>query len=102
MNEVTVSDNPSAHRYEAMMDGELAAFADYESQAGALLLPHTEVLPKFEGKGVASKLAKFVLADARSRGLQVIPACEFMAGYIRKHPEYLDLVSAESRSTYKL
>lgn len=102
MNQITVSDNPAAQRYEAVMDGEVAAFADYEVQADAVLFPHTEVLPRFEGKGVASKLATFALADVRAKGLQVIPACEFIAGYIRKHPEYLDLVSGESRDTYKL
>lgn len=85
-----------------MMAGEVAAFADYEMQADGVRFSHTEVLPKFEGKGVASKLAKFSLADVRAKGLQVIPACDFIAGYIGKHPEYLDLVSEESRNTYKL
>jgi predicted GNAT family acetyltransferase len=29
---------------------------------------------------------------ARTQGLQVVPLCSFIAGYIRKHPEYQDLV----------
>jgi uncharacterized protein len=29
---------------------------------------------------------------ARSRGLKVVPRCSFVAGYLRRHPEYQDLV----------
>jgi uncharacterized protein len=35
------------------------------------------------------------LDDIRSRGLQVVPLCPFVAAYIRRHPEYEDLVTRE-------
>ena len=33
------------------------------------------------------------LDEARSRGLRVVPTCPYVASYIRKHPEYADLVA---------
>jgi len=34
------------------------------------------------------------LDASRAAGLKVRPECPFFAAYIRKHPEYQDLVSA--------
>ncbi|MES3000024.1 MAG: GNAT family N-acetyltransferase [Pseudomonadota bacterium] len=95
-----ITDNPSAHRYELRVDGEVAAHCEYNVLKDALLFTHTEVLPRFEGKGLASRLIAFALDDVRQRGLHAIPVCPFVAGFIRKHPEYLDLVSEESRRAF--
>jgi hypothetical protein len=83
--------NEATHRFEATLDGEVA-FAEYQLSPNAILLPHTVVPPAFEGKGVGSGLAKAALGYARDHGLMVRPACPFIAGYIKKHAEYQDLV----------
>jgi predicted GNAT family acetyltransferase len=103
MDDIQFTDNPGQHRFEVSKGGDVAGYAEYNLLTGAILLTHTEVMPKFEGQGIGSKLAKGVLAEVRKRGLNVIPQCTFMAGYIRKHPaEYLDLVKAEHRKAYNL
>lgn len=101
-DDITLADNPSAHRFELRKGGEVAAFAEYNLLKDAVLFTHTEVLPAFEGQGLGSKLAKFALDDVRARGLHAIPQCPFIAGFIRKRPEYLDLVKAEHRAAYQL
>jgi uncharacterized protein len=88
----TILNNTAEQRYELCQNGMLAGYAEYKLQPGAITLTHTEVLKEFEGQGVASKLATAVLDDARKRALKVVPECPFMAGYIRKHAEYQDLV----------
>jgi uncharacterized protein len=93
-------DNPAKHRFELLVDGEPAAWAEYNELKGSLLFTHTEVQPAYEGKGFGSKLVKFALDEVRKRGLHAIPSCRFVAGYIGKHPEYLDLVSEESRRAF--
>jgi predicted GNAT family acetyltransferase len=100
MSNVAIHDNPAAHRFELTVDGTLAAFAEYNLLKQGLLFTHTEVLPAYEGQGLGSKLARFALDAVRERGVQAIPACKFIAGYIRKHPEYLDLVPQESRRAF--
>lgn len=38
-------------------------------------------------------LARGVLDDIRSRGLSVIAECEFIAGFVKKHQAYADLLA---------
>jgi predicted GNAT family acetyltransferase len=99
---VEVADNPGESRFEITCDGELAGFAAYKRQPGVISFSHTEVDDKFEGRGLGSKLAKAVLDAAREEGLDVLPFCPFIAGWIGKHPEYLDLVPADQRERFKL
>lgn len=99
---LTFSTNADAYRYEAHIGGELAGYAEFNSLTDALLFTHTEVLPAFEGKGVGSGLARHVLDDARRQGKQVIPVCPFIAGHIRKHREYADLVRADVQRAFKI
>ena len=93
-----VSNNEAEQRYEVHVDGELAGFADYRVQPGTIAFPHTEVDPAHQGQGLAGMLAKMALDDARQQGLRVRPQCSFFATYIRRHPEYADLVDASSAS----
>lgn len=99
---LALTDNAAAHRYEIHVAGTLAGFAEYNELKGARMFTHTEVLPAFESQGIGSKLAKFALDDVRDRGLQVVPVCQFIAGYIRRHPQYMDLLSPESRRAFKV
>jgi predicted GNAT family acetyltransferase len=32
---------------------------------------------------------------ARDKQLRVVPLCPFVAGYLRRHPEYQDLLSSD-------
>ncbi|HEY8358349.1 MAG TPA: GNAT family N-acetyltransferase [Ramlibacter sp.] len=100
MSTVDTQDNPAAHRFELTVDGGLAAYAEYNVLQHGLLFTHTEVLPAYEGQGHGSRLAHFALDQVRARGLQAIPVCKFIAGFIRKHPEYLDLVPEDSRRAF--
>jgi predicted GNAT family acetyltransferase len=87
-------DAPDHHRYELRAGGQLVGFIDYRQHGDVIRLIHTEVPPEFGGQGHASTLARSALDDARARGLAVRPDCPYVASYIRKHPEYADLVAA--------
>jgi uncharacterized protein len=95
--ETRVVDNPEWHRYELQVDGAVAGFALYRRQPGVVTFTHTEIDPASEGQGLGSALARSALAQIRDRGEQVVPLCPFIAAYIRRHPEYLDLVVPERR-----
>jgi predicted GNAT family acetyltransferase len=49
-------------------------------------------LPSLENKGLGARLVAGALDDIRARGLRVVPFCPFVRAYIRRHPEYADLV----------
>ena len=102
MTEPRFTHNTALHRYEAALDGELAAYAEYNLLSGAIMFTHTEVLPAHEGKGLGSAIARHVLDAARTQQLHVIPVCQFIAGYIRKHREYVDLVQPHVQQAFKI
>jgi uncharacterized protein len=87
-----VRDNPDKSRFEVYEDGELAGFAVYRHRPGRMIFVHTEIDPRFEGRGLASQLAVASLDVVRATGDKVVPLCPFYAGFIDKHPEYQDLV----------
>ncbi|MDI2126367.1 GNAT family N-acetyltransferase [Yinghuangia seranimata] len=89
-----VTDVPDASRYEARVDGEVAGVAEYIRTPELIAFVHTEVDPKFEGRGIGGALVRTSLDAARADGLKVLPTCPFYAGWIGKHPEYQDLVYA--------
>ena len=87
-----VAHNPGARRYEVRV-GLFLAVADYEIQGAHMILTHTLVPPELRGQGIAEKLVRAALADARAGGLKVVPACSYVARFIAQHPEFSDLTS---------
>lgn len=98
----TITDQDAAGRYEAHVDGVLAGFADRSRGDGTMVLPHTVVEPRFQGQGIAADLVRRALDDARADGLSVAPVCSYVADYLRRHPDDLDLVPEADRSRYGL
>jgi uncharacterized protein len=93
--DVEVIDNPEELRYEAREGGELVGEIRYRREPGIVVLVHTDVAPSAEGSGVGSRLVRGALDDIRARGLRVVPLCPFVAGFMRRHPEYADLVTRD-------
>jgi uncharacterized protein len=99
---IEVKDHPEADRYEVHVDGALAGFAEYQRVPGRISFTHTEVDPAFGGRGLAGRLARFSLDEAREAGLEVLPFCPFYRGWIQKHPDYRDLVPEDRRAEFDL
>ncbi|MFE7795866.1 GNAT family N-acetyltransferase [Streptomyces sp. NPDC057460] len=107
--EPQVVDGPEKSRYVVLAgdDGtETAGFAEYFLSEGEpeteIAFIHTEIDPRFAGRGLGGLLARGALDDARTRGLHVLPYCPFIRGWIRKHPEYTDLVPEPHRARFGL
>jgi len=86
-----VIDNAIGRRFEMMVDDEVS-FVDYRKDDGRLVLLHAEVPPALEGRGIGKTLVRGVLDEARKHGVKVVPLCGFVAAFIKRNPEYLDLV----------
>ena len=91
-DQVGVVDNPAQLRYELRLGDVLAGYLAYRAEPGTLVLVHTDVDPAYEGRGLGSRLIGGALDDIRARGLLMVPLCPFVAAYVRRHPEYADLV----------
>lgn len=85
-DELTVTRNDEAQRYEIHVGDELGGFLEFEpADARRTDLPHTEVDPAFKGRGLGSTLAREALSDLARRGDTVIPSCPFVAHYLGEH-----------------
>ena len=95
MGDVVITDNRASGRFEALVGGALAGYAEYRDRPGHRVLTHTVVDPAFEGQGVGSALARNAVDRARADGVGIVPACPFVHAWIDRHPEYADLVVAD-------
>jgi predicted GNAT family acetyltransferase len=94
--EVRVIDNPQESRYELWDGATLVGFIAYRVEPGTFELVHTEVDPAFRGRGLGSRLVAEALDDLRVRGAKLVPLCPFVTAFIRRHPEYSELVVADA------
>lgn len=94
MADIAVRNNPGESRFEVTVDGEFAGVMDYRIDNGQVLLPRVEVLPEFRGGGVASTLVQQGMNTIRAEGWgTVVPLCPYAETWIRRHPDYHDLVT---------
>jgi uncharacterized protein len=93
-SELRVTDNTDDQRYEAHIGCDLVGYLTYEQKTGQIVLLHTEVDRSVKGKGVGSRLVAAALDDIRSRGLSTRILCPFVRAYVRRHPEYSDLMAS--------
>jgi len=89
---MTVVNNTAFNRFELEKNGELAVLEYSIPKEDVLLLSHTEVPESMSGQGVGSALAKQSLEMIKSAGWKMIPVCPFIISYIKRHPEYQELV----------
>jgi hypothetical protein len=94
--ERTVRENREAGRYE-LRDGEQVAFLDYRRAGESVVLAYVETPVALRGRGLAGILTRHALEAARAAGLRVVPQCPFVCDYIRKHPEFEELVATPPR-----
>lgn len=86
-----IKNNVELKRYELTVDGETAVVT-YNLSEPNLMITETLVPVALEGRGIASRLAKHVLADAAERELLLLPVCTFFSAYLKKHPEHAPAV----------
>lgn len=90
--ETQVRHNAAQFRFEADVDGHLCVL-DYALDGNTMTITHTGVPPAVGGRGIAAELTRVALDSARAQGWTVVPACSYAAAYMRRHPQYEDLLA---------
>jgi len=87
-----ITHNREKQRFELQVDEHKAMVKYNLVQPDVWSLNHTFVPRQLEGRGIGSELVRQVLAHCRNHGIRIIPVCPFIEAYIRRHPEWSDLV----------
>ncbi len=87
----------AASTYRLLDAGEELSRADYAPTDGTdgpvLVFHHTFTQPRHRDHGYAAETVRGALDDVRARGQRIVASCWFVAGFIREHPEYADLLT---------
>ncbi len=88
----TTTVSKDADRFTIAVDGTPAGYAEFADRDGRRTFPHTEVDDAFQGRGLATILIGDALQQTRDAGLRIVPVCPMVAAYVKKHPEFDDVV----------
>lgn len=84
-------DNADKRQYEFHVGTEIPRL-EYIRAKDKIYLTHTEVPQSLSGKGIGSALIGAALEDIRRQDLTLIPLCPFVALYLKRNPEWKQLV----------
>jgi predicted GNAT family acetyltransferase len=88
----TVRHYPERRRFETTVDGHDCEI-DYRLADGVMTITHTGVPAPVEGRGIAAEMTRFALDTARTNGWKVVPACSYAVAFLRRNPEFHDLLA---------
>lgn len=88
-----IKNNEQTSQYETTVDGRVAYVAYDREDPDRLVLTHTIVPDELSGRGIAGELVRHALDEARAQNRKIVPQCSYVAAYIKRHPEYQDLVT---------
>jgi hypothetical protein len=89
-----IRNNEQESRFETTIDGSVA-FAEYDlEEPNRIVFTHTIVPDELSGRGIAGEIVKHALDHARDQKLTVVPQCSYVAAWIKRHPEYGDLLAS--------
>lgn len=94
MSEVTITrhEGNGSGEYHAHVEGsDHIGRLTWVERGGVRIADHTLVPPAIGGRGVAGKLVKALIEDARAQGFKVRPDCSYVEAKFDEHPEWADL-----------
>lgn len=88
-----IRNNEENSQFETTVD-EAVAYAAYDLEdPDRIVFTHTVVPESLSGRGIAAELVKRGLQHARERNLRVVPQCAYVSSFIKRNPEYQDLLA---------
>jgi predicted GNAT family acetyltransferase len=97
-----VRNNTALERFELTADGQPAGYIEYQDTGDERALVHTEIYPRFEGRGLANTLVDAALDSSRDQGFSVLPMCPVVLHFITTHPDYIAYVPQRARELFGL
>lgn len=88
-----ITHNEEKHRFEANQDGHPASI-EYQLLGKEVMNIYQSTVPEPAGTGnLGPAMMKEALDFARRNHYKVLATCPFAQAYLRKHPDYRDILS---------
>lgn len=81
----------TGERYEMDESGH-TSYADYRKTGDRLYIDYVFSPVPLRGSGASGRLMAALSAEARDQGLKITPICGYAAAWLRRSPEFHDLV----------
>ncbi|MCQ0111251.1 hypothetical protein SAMN04487906_0674 [Zhouia amylolytica] len=91
MNDVSITDNDFLRQFETTTDGVLAKI-EYALQERKIFLTKMVIPEEVTDVAFKDNFIKAVLKHIEEQNLKVVPTAPEIAGFLRKHKEYKDLL----------
>ncbi len=91
MNEVVINDNDFLRQFETQIDGKLAKI-EYASQDRKIFLTKLVIPEDVSEPEFKDEFIKSVLRLIEEKNMSVVPTSPQIAGFLRKHKEFKDLL----------
>ncbi len=88
----SIQHDSAARRFSTRVDG-VDCLLQYSYAESVMTITHTEVPPAVGGRGIAGTLMQAAVEVARENEWRVAPACSYAAGWMKRHPEYAELLA---------
>ncbi|HET7558110.1 MAG TPA: GNAT family N-acetyltransferase [Rhodanobacteraceae bacterium] len=88
---LNIHHDSAAREFTVEVDGYVGVL-NYDLRGDTMTVTHTLVPEAIGGRGIAAELMRVALETARAEGWKVVPMCSYAAVYMRRHPEYADLL----------
>lgn len=77
-------------------DGNMVAEITYTvKHPHKMIIDHTEVAEKLQGKNIGQQLVESVVEQARAEGRKIIPVCTFAKAIMERKKEFGDVLSED-------
>lgn len=93
--------NNTVNQQFEVREGDYLAVLQYRIRGENMYFLHTGVPKEIGNKGIAAALAKHGLDYARRHAFKIVVYCPYVAAYLKRHPEYMDLVNEEYWQKHK-
>jgi predicted GNAT family acetyltransferase len=95
INEISVVNNEAKHQFEMHLNGKIA-FLEYERTEGRIVYLQTVVPQALDDRGIAARLVRHALDNARAWDLKVVSRCPFVTSFMVRHREYIELLEPKA------
>lgn len=89
-----IRNEPDNNRYALLIDGQLAAVADYRINDESISIHRTFTQPSHRGQGLAAQVVEYAVDDIeQNSSRRIVPMCWYVADWFERHPERAALLT---------